>query len=247
MIATPWCGAQGCANLGIMPETNAEPKPPQNESMPPAISSWKSPDTYFHLVSVVISALVLSEVFVPGSTAAKVVSCIALALQGLGYNAARMRRVTAGPQAGFFRLDVACGILFVGALLTGATMTACKAGKGAARAGASTVVDCASKSALEHTKEYGSTVEMILASATGQDGKLDGNAVAEATKGFAAETGWCVVENVLAKALAAAGLGSGAPQSSPLQLDAEDAKRALGAIREARYGGRQFKPAPAGQ
>lgn len=65
--------------------TSTEPE------VPAVITSWKSPDTYFHLVSALISALVLSEVFVPGSMPAKVVGCIALALQFLGYNAGRAR------------------------------------------------------------------------------------------------------------------------------------------------------------
>lgn len=223
--------------------------------MPSAWSTWRSPDAYFHLISVVISALVLSEVFVAGSRAAKVVSCIALALQGLGYNAGRARARAAASGAssvagegGFVKLDLACLVLFLGLVLFGAATTACQAftGRDAARAGAATVVDCASKQALAATHQYGPTVEQLLAGATTNEGKLDRPTLEQATKGFLAETGWCVVENVVAAALARLPL-PGAPQASPLALNAEDAKDALGAIRAARYAGQAFKPAVGGQ
>lgn len=234
-----------------MPEP-VDPAPPVVYPPP----SWKSPDTYFHLASALVSALVLSEVFTPGSTPAKVVACLALALQYAGYNFARAQVKTAlalppppvgsppsssSGQAGYVRL----GLMFiVASLAIGAVSCSwwSSSGKDAARAGGKTLVDCGSKAATAALKQYGPTVEAVYAAATTNDGKLDRATIEQATSGFLAETGWCVAENVLARILAHVPL-PGAPQASPLQLDAEDAKSVLGAIREARYAGTTFKAA----
>lgn len=223
---------------------------------PPA--TWKSPDTYFHLVSAIVSSLILAEVFAPGSTAAKVVGCVALALQFLGFNVARSQVKYAinlpppapaalppsSSQAGFIRFDTLCLFLFAGACGVAIVGIGCQSigGKDAVRAGGHAVVDCGSKAAQDALTQYGPTVEAVYASATTNDGKLDKATFEQATTGFLAETGWCVAKNVLARILAHVPL-PGAPQASPLQLDAADAQSVLGAIQEARYAGVTFKPA----
>ena len=232
------------------------PDPATSETQPPAATpapikpGIKTTEFWFNILIAAVNALILSDVLVPGSQAMKVVAVVALTLQGLGYNVMRVKAKkkageTSSGEAGHAVLDIMAGLAIAGGA---AVMIAAIAGAGCSGAKATgrhlvgTAVDCAAPAALEATKQYGPAVEQLLQRSTSSEGQVDVPSLEQATVGFLADTGWCVVENVAASFLSRLPL-PGAPQSSPLSADPEELKRALGAIRASRYGGKTFKPA----
>lgn len=147
---------------------------------------------------------------------------------------------------GFALLDCLLGVVIVAlALVTAVSMVGCPGVGGAGKRLVGTAIDCAAPAALEATKQYAPAVEQLLQRSTSSEGAVDQTSLEDATKGFLAETGWCVVENVVASALSRLPL-PGAPKASPLAADPEELKRTLGAIRASRYQGKTFKPAVGG-
>lgn len=229
-----------------MPDPSIAPVDPVKPAETPALKpGWKTTEFWLHLLIATINSLVVSDVFLPGSQAAKFVCVVALLLQGLGYNISRAKaKKDTSSEGGFAKMDI-LATLAIGAV-TGVAVTTliggCSSAQGVGRELGASAIDCATDAALDATKQFGPTVEQVLQRATSSEGSIDLPSLEDATRGFAAATGWCVVENVVAAALARLPL-PGAPRSSALQAEPEELKRALGAIRASRYAGKTFKPA----
>jgi hypothetical protein len=94
---------------------------------------WKTTEFYVHLLVATINALVVSDLLVPGSTAMKIVSLVALILQAFGYQVSRTRAKAAAAvtmaepaevrsppsQGGFVRMDAMLVMLSIAALAVG--------------------------------------------------------------------------------------------------------------------------------
>jgi hypothetical protein len=83
--------------------------------------------------------------------------------------------------------------------------------------GRGVVVDCATDNAKQLTKQFAPTVEQLILLARGQDGKVDTGTLKSSVASFGADTGWCVLENTVARILSRVG-SAGAPMSSPEEI-----------------------------
>lgn len=113
----------------------------------------------------------------------------------------------------------------------------CGAVKEEARATAQTAIDCTKAEAAAAIATYAPTLEQVLLDNAGADGRIDRERVKAAVRGYATNAAKCVIASTLARLLAPPASSPGAPQASPLELNAED----LDGLRVELLGGVEYK------
>ena len=104
----------------------------------------------------------------------------------------------------------------------------------------SAAVDCTKGELPKAVEMFTPTVEKLLELATGGDGKVDWSQVEDGTKKLAGDVGGCVLSTAVAHALQPVPEGSGAPKSSPLEIDAADLRAHFEVTRRERFGGATY-------
>jgi hypothetical protein len=140
--------------------------------------------------------------------------------------------------SGFARFELAALLMFVsiGAVLV--PLMACVHARAAGAELASSVIDCTTQNAKSLTQQFGPALEQLIVRSIGGDGKVDTEGLADATKSFGLQTGFCVLENVTTKIISELASPE-APKSSP--IDASQLKAAVTALGDKRFPGVRFK------
>lgn len=99
------------------------------------------------------------------------------------------------------------------------------------RAIADNAIDCTKGAAASVVKQFAPTLDALLVSSIGGDGKVDRAELKEATRGFAKDVGMCVLADVVARALKPAPTDPNAPRSSPVEADRADLRAAFDELR----------------
>jgi len=145
------------------------------------------------------------------------------------------------PSAGFVSEELIILLSKIAIALTACAwlLCACAWFKSESKAVAGDVVDCTTSSAASQIREYGPLVDSMLVYATDGGGKINGDAVKAASKGFAMNVGGCVLADSIARALTPKPTDPNAPKASPLEADPDSLRDAIGAL----YPGKHFKTA----
>lgn len=130
------------------------------------------------------------------------------------------------------------GGVFLLAVGMAATSTSCSSAQRVRDAAVDVAVDCTGATVRSHLDQYGSLLEKAVRDALRSDGTVDGDALRDAAKGLAIETGGCVLVQVVARVL-------GALPHYRATAEAYDPatrlREAWEAIRAEQFGGRRFR------
>lgn len=247
-----------------MPELNTPPvTPPQADvtttkvvdSSPPVTTTtttttlkpgWRTTEFWFNLVANIVSALLITDVLVPGSTAAKITGVIALVLSNLGYTIIRSNAKAKGAQGGTTVVSMLWPVLIGGSLFGAAVMnTGCTKEQRTAALGA--FIDCGKSEIKAQADELVPAFTDNLKNAIDGAGKVDRptlNSFAAPLKSAATRCGFAAAVALLLNPPKGK---DGAPMSSPFPVDNVDLADAYNGVRDGLWGGVEIKNAAASQ
>lgn len=193
---------------------------------PPPKPGWKTSEFWLNKFAILLSVLFATNAIPTGSFWMKIALIIATMLGSLGYTVSRTIIKTAG-------------MLFLVAFGLHAT-SGCSWSKTEAKTIETAAVDCTKGELKNAVDMFVPVVGKLLQLATGADGKVDWTQVEDGTKKLAGDVGGCVLGTAVAQALKPTQVKPGAPQSSPLEVDAADLRAHFEATRLAKFGGKTY-------
>lgn len=204
-----------------------ETTPATPPTTPPTVKpGWKTTEFYLSLLATLLTALFASGVLT-SSTALAIAGMAATVLTALGYKVTRTLIKTGAVLA-----------LFVLATSSQVGCTGLKEGAGRV---AGNVVDCMTPAARTAIGELVPVFGAAIRNATAGDGKLDREALRATAAPLTTALTRCAFSAAIAEALRPRPLSKGAPQSSPLEVDAGDLRTTYELIRDAYFGGATFQ------
>lgn len=246
-----------------MPELNAPPAtPPQADvtttkvvdSSPPVTTTttsttlkpgWKTTEFWFNFAANVVSALLLTDILAPGSTAMKIVGFAAIVLSNLGYTIIRANAKSKGAQTGG-AVSMLWPVLIGGSLFGAAVAnTGCTQAARTAALGA--FIDCGKSEIKAQADELVPAFTANLKNAIDGAGKVDRptlNSFAAPLKSAGMRCGFAAA---VAALLNPPKGKDGAPMSSPFPVDNVDLADAYNGVRDGLWGGVEIKNAAASQ
>lgn len=101
------------------------------------------------------------------------------------------------------------------------------------------VVDCTAPTARDLVKQFGPTLDLVLARAATTEGSIDWQSVRAASQNFALDAGACVLATTVARVLADKP-NPDAPNSAPLEIDKTKLREGFEVLRSGSFGGKRF-------
>ncbi len=144
-------------------------------------------------------------------------------------------------QGGFIRFDAFCLILFVAAVLFGATMTACRWVKGETVKVASNVVECSAPSLRKTVAELKPMAKQFVVDSLDNTGKVDKTRLKSMASSLKTDVGGCLMKAAVTEVLSLGAQAPGAAQSSEVPVDKQALEATWNEVRVEVYGERVFQ------
>lgn len=190
-------------------------------------------------IGLIIDAVVAGATPTAGMLIVAASTLVALLVRGP--LAAHLPPASRAPERGAAAFALLAVLASIAIAVGAVTSAGCAATKREVRDVADDIVDCTAANAQQLTAQFGPLIDSLLRAATQPDGRIDWVPIKAATKGFAWDTGACVLAEIVARALRPPVEDPTAPKISPLVADPAELRSGFDELRRELWDGRRFR------
>lgn len=219
----------------------------QTVSSPPATTTttatslkpgWKTTEFWLTVLSLIVSVLLIADVFPIDSVWGRIIGAIGVVLSSLGYTIVRSGAKKAAAA-------VTIATVFFGSALFGGAVMSIGCNKATAKATLGAFVECGKQEIKSLTAELKPVMIDSLKNAIGGDGKIDRPKLSDIARPLQSAGTRCALDAAIAALLNPPKPAPGAPQSEAFPVDRADLSSAYHSVRDELWGGVQLKSAAA--